>query len=220
MCARLKTWITLSLAFHLAVLAWAAPCRKDPARTGATAVRWNAVTVDLPSPAGARPAASRAIPPVPEAVPPPPAGDIVAAGGTGPCPEEGVPEESGPAEIVPVRIVRNEDFARMAYIREMSAKTMSYYRSAPKEFEEILRSALPSDAFHEGGNATVSIELSPTGYMSGVDIRSDSPALLSALREVRWEMSPLPARHRIPCKKVELNVSVIGKRLAVGMKVL
>ncbi|MBE0604022.1 MAG: hypothetical protein IH611_10430 [Deltaproteobacteria bacterium] len=97
---------------------------------------------------------------------------------------------------------------------------MSYYRSAPKEFEGILRSALPSNAFHEGENATVSIELSPEGYTSGVDIRSDSPALLSALREVRWETSPLPARHRIPCKKLELNVSVIGRRLTVGMKVL
>ena len=225
MRARLKTWITLSLALHLAVLAWAAPGRKDPIPAGAAAVRWNAVMVDLPSPAGALPAVSREIPPAPEAVPPPPVDDTVAAAGTGPGPEgsvpEGsVPEESGPAEIVPVRIVRNEEFARMAYIREMSSKTMSYHRSAPKEFEEILRSALPSDAFHEGENATVSIELSPAGYITGVDIRSDSPALLSALRGVRWETSPLPVRHRIPCNKVELNVSVNGKRLAVGMKVL
>ena len=219
MRARLRTWITLSLALHLAVLAWAAPGRKAPVRAGGQAAPWNAMMVDLPSSAGALPAASREIPHVPETFPPPPTGDA-AAGGTGPGREEGVTEESGPAEIVPVRIVRNEDFTRMAYIREMSAKTMSYYRSAPKEFEEILRSALPSDAFHEGENATVSIEVSPEGYMRNVDIRSDSPALLSALREVRWEMSPLPARHRIPCKKVELNVSVIGKRLAVGMKVL
>jgi hypothetical protein len=123
-------------------------------------------------------------------------------------------------KTVPAAIIRNEEFDRMAYVREMSAKTMSYYRAAPKGFEGVLRSALPSDALREGGNATVSIELSTSGEPGDVDIRSDSPALLSALRQVRWETAPLPSRFRIPCRKVELRVSVAGERLAVEVKVL
>ncbi len=241
MSARMKTWIPLSLALHLAVLAWAAPARRPQIAVDASLPRWDAMMVDLPAPAGTVSAAARELlplrttPPVkeeepgeastpdPKAVLPPPReagprdvaegmpeGNAAAAGGT----------EAGAASGVPARIVRNEEFARMSYVREMIAKTASYCRSAPKGFEGILRSALPPGALRENGSATVSIGLSPSGGLGDVDVRSDSPALLSALRLVPWESAPLPSRYRIPCAKVELNVSVTGERLSVGVKIL
>jgi len=118
------------------------------------------------------------------------------------------------------RTVRNEEFARLARIREMTAKTAMYYRSAPKGFEGILRSAMAPGALRVDGSAIVSIDLLTSGEPGEVDIRSDSPALLSALKGVRWERAPLPARYRIPCSRIRVNVSVAGERLAVGVEIL
>ncbi|MBP2675427.1 MAG: hypothetical protein H6Q84_2267 [Deltaproteobacteria bacterium] len=225
MCGRLRTWLTLSLALHLAVLAFAAPGRRLPAPAGDPAARWDAMTVDLPAGRATPPAAARAVSPAP-AMPPfkeePVAAEDVPRDAPVPPPRETErPDAAGgrmEGKTVPATIVRNEDFDRMAYIREMSVKTMSYYRIASKGFEGVLRSALPPEALREDGNATVSIGLSASGGPGDVDIRSDSPALLSALRQVRWETSPLPSRYRIPCRKVELRVSVAGERLAVEVK--
>jgi hypothetical protein len=246
MCARMKTWITLSLALHLAVLAWAAPVRRPTVAADAHFPRWDAVMFEIPAVAGTSSAAAREIPPprVPQPTlekdpgaaadrdgdaPPPAAPEAETRDASAGTPEENVASsaaietgESGgvPAAGVPARVVRNEEFARMAYIGEMTAKTASYYRSAPKGFEGILRSSLAPGALREGGSATVSIGLSSSGELGDVEIRSESPALLSALRRVPWETAPLPTLYRIPCSKVELNVSVTGKRLAVGVRIL
>ena len=222
MCARLKTWITLSLAFHLAVLAWAAPGRLLPIPGGAPLARWDAVMVELPSLTKPPPLSGKET--VKEVtgkeVSDEEVSDEEVSGKIAALPREAALPAPGEAASAPIRIVRNEEFARMSYIREMSAKTINYYRSAPKEFEGILRSAVPSSALQEEGSATVSIELSPAGYIGNVDIRSGLPALLAALQAVRWETAPLPTRYKIPCNKVELDISVTGKRLAVGMKIL
>jgi len=97
---------------------------------------------------------------------------------------------------------------------------MHYYRSAPREFERILRSSLPHGVFRNGESAVVSLELSDPGHLGGVDVRSDSPALLSALRSVRWDAAPLPTLPGMSCKIIYLNVHIIGGRPSVGMKVL
>lgn len=221
MCAGMRKYILLSLAFHLSVLAWAPLARKAPAASIRPPASWQAVLVDLPAPAPRRAAPPATVSPAGES--------RVDAAETAdrteetsaPAPIDGEREVSAaPSASVPIRIVGNEDFARMELMREMIAKTMSYYRSAPKGFEGILRSTLPSGAMAEGGSAIVDIGILPSGEPGAVEIDSESPALLAALRAVPWKSAPLPSRYRIQCSRVRVSVTIARERMKVGVLVL
>lgn len=215
MCARMKTSLLLSLAAHFAVLAWAAPAHRNPIPEGTFPDRFDAMMIDLDSlpPAAA---AARENPPVDAREPEGKADGVVVESAR----EEDPGPQPGDGGAPAGRAIPNEEFARMARVREMIAKTTMYYRSAPKGFEGVLRSAMPPGALREDGSAVVSIGLRSSGELGEVDIRSDSPALLTALRRVPWEAAPLPGRYRIPCSRIKVNVSVAGERLAVGVEIL
>ncbi|MEW6719779.1 MAG: hypothetical protein AB1346_04940 [Thermodesulfobacteriota bacterium] len=218
----MKKYILLSLALHLFALAWASPARQTTAASIRPAATWAAVLVDLPVPAPPRAAPT----PAPEAI----IGEkraeavqTVARKEEPPVSASQVVDQeaaAAPSAYVPIRIVGNDDFARMARMREAMAKTSSYCRSAPKGFEGVLRSALPSAALAEGGSAIVDIGILPSGEAGGIEIASESPALLAALRGVPWESAPLPARYRIQCSRVRVSVTIAGERMKVGVLVL
>ncbi len=226
MRAHLKTSLLLSLAAHFAAAAWAVPAHRFPVSGNAFSDRYGVMTIDLNSPPRRTPAA-RETPPADAEVPDvqEEARVVRPAREESPLPlpedkEHGGATEKGNEDAPAGRTVRNEEFARLARIREMTAKTAMYYRSAPKGFEGILRSAMAPEALRVDGSATVSIDLLASGAPGEVDIRTDSSALLSALKRVRWEGAPLPAHYRIPCSKIRVNVSVAGERLAVGVEIL
>lgn len=114
----------------------------------------------------------------------------------------------------------NVDFARMAWIRGVFARTLTYQRNAPKGFEGMVRSALPPHPSSADGKAKVSLKFDRSGTVSGVDIRSDSPGLKTALARVGWKEGPLPTRYQIPCSGLNVNVTVAGPKLIVGVEIL
>lgn len=114
----------------------------------------------------------------------------------------------------------NIDFARMAWIQQIVVKTRKYQRNAPKEFEGMVRSALSLRPSSAESSAKISLKLDRSGTVSGVDIRSDSPELKTALSRIGWEAGPLPARYQIPCTGLNVNVTVTGPNLSVGVEIL
>ena len=114
----------------------------------------------------------------------------------------------------------NIDYARMAWIRNIFARTLKYQRNAPKGFEGMVRSELSRHPSIEEGSAKVTLRFDPSGTVSGVDIRSDSPELKTALGGVGWEAGPLPPRYQIPCSGLNVNITVAGPNLTVGVEII
>jgi len=136
-----------------------------------------------------------------------------------PSPVPGSPEgEPGGSAASGMRL--NIDFARMAWVRGVTARTYAYQRNAPKGFEGMVRSALSLHPSSAEGIAKISLRFDPAGTVRGVDIRSDSTELKTALGRVGWEAGPLPARYRIPCSGLNVNVTVAGPNLSVGVEIL
>lgn len=99
-------------------------------------------------------------------------------------------------------------------------KTLQYQPNAPKRFEEMVRSVLSLHPSTAEGSAKISLRFDSSGTVSGVDIRSDSPELKTALSRVGWEAGPLPARYQIPCSGLNVNVTPTGPNLSVGVEIL
>lgn len=136
-----------------------------------------------------------------------------------PSPVPGSPEgEPGGNAVSGTRL--NIDFARMTWIRGVTARTLTYQRNAPKGFEGMVRSALSLHPSSAEGIAKISLRFDPSGTVRGVDIRSDSAELKTALGRVGWEEGPLPSRYRIPCSGLNVNVTVAGPNLSVGVEIL
>jgi len=221
MSRRLQISLLLSMIVHLGVFALAgswtrytlADRWKLPSAGSVMMVDW----VDSPTPVPAPPPAaspdeSASVPEesstikevgTSEAVPPKPGspeGDLAGSAGAG------------------KRL--NVDFARLAWIQEVVAKTLTYQRTAPKGFEGMVRSVLSLHPSSAEGSAKISLRFDPSGTVRGVDIRSDSPELKMALSRVGWEEGPLPARYHIPCSGLNVNVTVTGPKLTVGIEIL
>lgn len=136
-----------------------------------------------------------------------------------PSTKPGTPEGDPGGTATPGKRL-NVDFARMAWIRGVFARTLTYQRNAPKGFEGMVRSALPPHPPSADGSAKVSLRFDRSGTVSGVDIRSDSPELKTALGRVGWKDGPLPTRYQIPCSGLNVNVTVAGPKLIVGVEIL
>lgn len=134
-------------------------------------------------------------------------------------PKPGSPEGDPGGNTVPGKRL-NVDFDRMAWIQGVHARTLTYQRNAPKGFEGMVRSALSLHPASAEGSAKISLRFDPSGTVRGVDIRSDSPELKTALGRVGWEAGPLPARYDIPCSGLNVNVTVTGPKLSVGVEIL
>ncbi|OGP28687.1 MAG: hypothetical protein A2X91_08770 [Deltaproteobacteria bacterium GWB2_65_81] len=111
------------------------------------------------------------------------------------------------------------DTARSAWVRKVVANTLNYQRNAPKGFEKMVRTALASHPVVAGGTARISFRNDPSGSV-GVVILSDSPELKTALSRVGWETGPLPSRYQIPCSGLDVNITVTGANLSVGIEIL
>ena len=134
-------------------------------------------------------------------------------------PKPGSPEGDPGGNAAPGKRL-NIDFARMAWVREVFARTLTYQRNAPKGFEGMVRSVLSLHPSSAEGSAKISFAFDPSGTVRGVDIRSDSPELKTALSRVGWEAGPLPALYQIPCSGLNVNITVAGPNLSVGVEIL
>lgn len=114
----------------------------------------------------------------------------------------------------------NIDLARLVWVQQVVVKTLQYQRNTPKRFEEMVRSVLSLHPSTAEGSAKISLRFDSSGTVSGVDIRSDSPELKTALSRVGWEAGPLPARYQIPCSGLNVNVTPTGPNLSVGVEIL
>ncbi len=213
MSRRLQTSLLLSMIVHLGffVLAgsWTRHTLVDGGRASSVGSVMMVEWVDSPRPAASPPAAAS-----------PEESSSTSEAGTSdvPSPDPGSPAgEPGGDAVSGTRL--NIDFARMAWIRGVTARTLTYQRNAPKGFEGMVRSALSLHPSAEG-IAKISLSFDPSGTVLGVDIRSDSPELKTALGRVGWQTGPLPTRHQIPCSGLNVNVTVAGPNLSVGVEIL
>ena len=83
----------------------------------------------------------------------------------------------------------------------------------------MARAALARHPGIAGGTAKISFRNDPSGSV-GVVILSDSPELKTALSRVGWESGPLPGRYQIPCSGLNVNITVTGPNLSVGVEIL
>jgi len=118
----------------------------------------------------------------------------------------------------PIRLL-NMDTARSAWVQKVFVNTLNYRRNAPKGFEKMVRTALASHPPIAGGTAKISFRNDSSGSV-GVVVRSDSPELKTALSRVGWETGPLPAMYQIPCSGLDVNITVAGPTLSVGIEIL
>jgi hypothetical protein len=214
MSRRIQTSLLLSMIVHLGLFALAGSWTRHtlvdggrfPAAGSVMMVEW----VDSPEPAPAPPPAASQE----ESLSIEEVGAVEAA-----SPKPGSPEGVPGGDAAPGKRL-NIDFARMAWIREVFARTLTYQRNAPKGFEGMVRSVLSLHPSSAEGSAKISLRFDPSGTVSGVDIRSDSPELKTALSRVGWEAGPLPARYRIPCTGLNVNITVTGPNLSVGVELL
>jgi len=133
-------------------------------------------------------------------------------------PKPGSPGGDPGGNVAPGRLL-NMDTARSAWVRKVVANTLNYQRNAPKGFEKMVRTALASHPVVAGGTARISFRNDPSGSV-GVVILSDSPELKTALSRVGWETGPLPSRYQIPCSGLDVNITVTGANLSVGIEIL
>jgi hypothetical protein len=215
MSRRIQTSLLLSMILHVAIFALVGTWTRH-----ALADRWK-----LPA-AGSVMMVDWVDSPAPVRVPPPVASPEETAARVeeaeipeAPPPIPGNPE-GDPGETAGHGKRLNVDFARMAWVQQVVANTLKYQRTAPKGFEGMVRSALSGHPSSVEGKAKVSFTFDRSGTVSGVDIRSDSPELKSALGRVGWEEGPLPPRYRIPCSGLDVNVTVAGPALTVGVEIL
>jgi len=220
MYAQMKTCIAVSLAAHLGIFAWAGsvgrPTVIEGGRTPATCGVVMAELVPPPEPATAPPKVEPFPDPSPTDAgepPAPAAAEIVPAAKNAPA-SANAPSGNG---ISGKRL--NMDFAREAWLRQVVVRTLNYQRNAPKGFERMVRAALALHPGIAGGTAKISLRNDPSGSV-GVVILSNSPELKSALGQVEWEDGPLPARYQIPCAGLNVNVTVAGSNLSVGVEIL
>ena len=230
MCARMRTCLLLSVAVHLAILAWTGSGRRTAIDDrGASLSMANVMmtewidatehvpqTVPEPVPAPVpREASKEVIPPLnagdpgrdqPEPVIPGPSRPVTA--------EDGSRGEAATGKRL------NMDLSRIAWIQGVLERSSRYQRNAPKGFEGMVRSALSRHPASAEGTARISMKFDTAGTVSGVDIRSDSPELKTVLARVGWEAGPLPSRYRIPCSGLNVNVTVTGPNLFVGVELL
>jgi len=221
MSRRLQTSLLLSMVIHLGFFAaagsWTGHSLVDGGRLPSAGSLMMVEWVDAPEPAPAPPPAAlpEELSPVPEESSP-----IKEAGTSeAPSPKPGSPEGDRGGTAAPGTRL-NVDFARTAWIREVFARTLKYQRNAPKGFEGMVRSALSLHPSIPDGSARITLTFDPSGTVSGVDIRSEVPELKTALRRVGWEAGPLPAGYRIPCSGLNVNVTVAGPNLSVGVEIL
>lgn len=234
MCARMRTCLLLSAAAHLAVLVWTGSERTqafdDRGVTLSTAnvmmTEWIDASKDVreavpeavpePAPASRAMEASVETPPSTEAEEPERARPEPAL----PVPSRPAASGGGPdGEIVPGKRL-NMDLSRIAWVQGVMERSSRYQRNAPKGFEGMVRSALSQHPSNAEGSARISMKFDPSGTVKGVDIRSDSPELKTALARVGWEAGPLPSRYRIPCSGLNVNVTVTGSNLFVGIELI
>ena len=221
MCVQMKACLTLSLVAHLGIFAWAGsvaiPTFIEGGRMPTTGGVMMAELVAPPESATAPPRveASPESSPTDRGEPPVPAGAEIAPAAKGAPATEGAPSRNG----VPGKRL-DMDSARLAWVQQVVMKSLSYQRNAPKGFEEMVRAALAPHPVVAGGSAKISLRFDPSGTVSGVDIRSDSPELKTALSRVGWEAGPLPARYQIPCSGLNVNITVTGPNLSVGVEIL
>ena len=214
MSRRLQTCLLLSMIVHLGLFALAGSWTRHtlvdggmpPSAGSVMMVEW----VDSPDPAPAPPPA--ASPEESSSV------EEVATFETA-SPKPGSTEGVPGGNAAPGKRL-NIDFARMAWVREVFARTLTYQRNAPKGFEGMVRSVLSLHPSSAEGNAKISFTFDPSGTVRGVDIRSDSPELKTALSRVGWEAGPLPALYQIPCSGLNVNITVAGPNLSVGVEIL
>ncbi len=216
----MKTCLTLSLVAHLGILAWAGsvprPTFIESGRMPATGGVVMAELVAPPEAAAAPPrfeTSPESSPPDREepAVPP---GAEIAPAATSASATDNAPTGNG----VPGKRL-NMDFARSAWVQKVVVNTLNYQRNAPKGFEQMVRAALARHPGIAGGTARISFRNDPSGTV-GVVILSDSPELKTALSRVGWETGPLPARYQIPCSGLNVNITVTGPNLSVGVEIL
>lgn len=220
MRTRMKTCLTLSLVAHLGILAWArsvpGPTFIESGRMPATGGVVMAELVAPPEAAAAPPRLETS----PESSPPDreepavPPGAEIAPAATSASATDNAPTGNG----VPGKRL-NMDFARLAWVQKVVVNTLNYQRNAPKGFEQMVRAALARHPGIAGGTARISFRNDPSGTV-GVVILSDSPELKTALSRVGWETGPLPARYQIPCSGLNVNITVTGPNLSVGVEIL
>ena len=221
MSLRLQTSLLLSMIVHLGFFALAGsiavPTYIEGGQIQTTGGVVMAELVAPPDSATAPPkmkTSRESSPPDREEPPVPPETEIA------PTPKTALATEDAPSRKGVPGNRLNIDFARMAWVQQVVVKTQKYQRNAPKEFEGMVRSALSLHPSSAEGSAKISLKLDRSGTVSGVDIRSDSPELKTALRRVGWESGPLPARYQIPCAELNVNVTVTGPNLSVGVEIL
>jgi len=232
MYAQWKTCVSLSLAVHLGVFAWAGAARMPVVIDGGRLPSPGGVLMaELVSPPEPAPALPKTAPPLespPRNAAEPPVqeeAEIVPAAKNAPA-AESVPttesaaaaEAAPPAKGIPGTRL-NVDFGRVARLQQIVVKALDYQRNAPKGFEKMVRAALSRHPGIADGTAKVSFRNAPSGSVDVV-ILSDSPALKTALDRVGWETAPLPSRYRIPYSGVDVTISIAGERMSVGVKVL
>ena len=196
MSRRLQTCLLLSMIVHLGLFALAGSWTRHtlvdggmpPSAGSVMMVEW----VDSPEPAPAPPPAAS---PEESSTRNSPEGRTLIGKGAGTSevasPKPGSPEGVPGGNAAPGKRL-NIDFARMAWVREVFARTLTYQRNAPKGFEGMVRSVLSLHPSSAEGSAKISFAFDPSGTVRGVDIRSDSPELKTALSRVGWEAGPLP----------------------------
>lgn len=232
MYAQLKTCVSVSLAVHLGVIAWAGAARLqavvDGGRLPAPGGVLMAELVSPPEPAPALPKVAPPLEPSPRDAADPsvqeeaenvqaaknaPAAESVATTGSAAAAEAAPPAKGVPGKRL------NVDFGRVALLQQVVVKALNYQRNASMGFEKMVRAALSRHPGIAEGTAKVSFRNDPSGSVDVV-ILSDSPALKTALARVGWETAPLPSRYQIPYSGVDVTISVAGERMSVGVKVL
>lgn len=228
MSRRLQTSLLLSMIVHLGLFAlagsWIRHTLVDggrlPSAGSVMMVDW--VDSPAPAPSPSSSASPEEFSPAPKEFSPGTAGpsSVKEAGASEVAPPKpGSPEgEPGGNAVSGTRL--DIDFARMAWIRGVTARTLTYQRNAPKGFEGLVRSALSLHPSSAEGIAKISLRFDPSGTVSGVEIRSDSPELKTALGRVGWEAGPLPSRYQIPCSGVDVTITIAGERLSVGIRII
>jgi hypothetical protein len=208
MYAQMRTGLLLSVAVHVAVLGWAAfdARRRVPERAARPGDE--VVAVDLASWRAERPATAALAPPR----------ELPAAADTASAARRAVAGATEPGR--PTRTLRTEAFARLTRITEITANAAQYCRTAPREFEKMIRAAGPPGGFPGAAKATVLIPVGPSGAVGPAQIQAEPGVLGSALGAVRWEGSPLPTARRIPCSGVRVRVAVVGRGLRVAVEIL
>jgi hypothetical protein len=218
---RLQTSLLLSMIVHVGFLAlagsWTRHVLVDGGRLSSAGSVMMLEWVDAPEPAPAPPP----VPSTEESLSVPEVSSSIKEVETSEAapPKPGSPEGDRGRNAAPGKRL-NIDSARMAWIRDVFARTLTYQRNAPKGFEAMVRSALSLHPSSAEGSAKISFRFDPSGTVNGVDIRSDSPELKTALGRVGWEAGPLPTRYQIPCSGLNVNVTVTGPNLSVGIEIL